>query len=62
VFNRDQRDYMRSLDEMPPETKCYCGWYALGSCPHCPKDKTCADKLKTDPYWIKRLAQEESHE
>lgn len=45
-FNSEQEDYMRELAEIPPEQRCYCGWYRLGQCPHCPKDKTCADKLK----------------
>jgi hypothetical protein len=45
-FNADQIDYMRQLDQMSPETKCYCGWYPLGKCPHCPAGRTCADKLR----------------
>lgn len=45
-LNSEQRDYMKSLDRIPPERKCYCGWYELGQCPNCPKDKTCADKLR----------------
>jgi len=39
---------MNSLSEMPAETKCWCGWYALGKCPNgCPTDKTCKDKMAT---------------
>jgi len=30
---------------IPPEQRCYCGWWLAGECPHCPKDKTCADKM-----------------
>lgn len=48
LFNDDQLDYMRSLEEMPPETKCWCGWYRLGECPNCKTyapGKTCADKI-----------------
>lgn len=30
---------------IPPEQRCYCGWWLVGDCPHCPKDRTCADKL-----------------
>lgn len=45
-FNADQLDHMRALDTLTPEEKCYCGWYPLGHCPHCPKGKTCADKLR----------------
>lgn len=46
-FNEDQNDYMRQIEAMPPETRCWCGWYPFGQCsnPSCPKDKTCADKL-----------------
>lgn len=47
-FNSDQISYMESLHKIPPEQKCYCGWYRLGECPHCPKDKTCADKMRED--------------
>lgn len=47
-FNSEQEDYIRSLNSMPPETRCWCGWYALGKCyNNCPKDKTLADKMKT---------------
>lgn len=44
-FNSDQQDYMRSLAAIPPERKCWCGWYTLGDCPHCPPGKTAADKI-----------------
>lgn len=44
-FNSDQRSYMRSLDDMLPESKCWCGWYPLGKCQDCPPDKSAADKI-----------------
>lgn len=45
-FNEDQEDYMRQLNKIPAESKCYCGWYRLGECVVCPPDKTNADKLR----------------
>lgn len=39
MFNSDQLDYMDSLAAMPPETKCYCGWWPAGKCFSCPPDK-----------------------
>lgn len=33
------------LCSISPERRCYCGWWLLGECPHCPKDRTCADKV-----------------
>lgn len=50
MFNDEQRAYMASLDAMPAETKCWCGWYPAGECYNCKRDnrvagKTCADKL-----------------
>lgn len=51
-FNADQEAHMDYIATIPPEERCYCGWYdapgaayRLGQCTHCPKDKTCADKL-----------------
>lgn len=47
-FNEDQQDYMRSLAEMPLESKCWCGWHRLGECQNCATyapGKTCADKV-----------------
>ena len=46
MFNDEQRAYMAALDATPPEAKCWCGWHRLGECPHCPPDRTCADKLE----------------
>lgn len=45
MFNADQRDYMADLAAMPPATKCWCGWYPIGECPHCPPGKSAADKV-----------------
>lgn len=44
-FNQDQVEYMESLGKISPHLRCYCGWYRLGECPHCPAGKTCQDKL-----------------
>ena len=44
--NEEQMDYMKYLATRLPEQLCYCGWYDAGTCPHCPADKTAADKLK----------------
>ena len=44
-FNDEQRDHMRSLEEIPPAERCWCGWYRLGQCRNCPASATCADKL-----------------
>ena len=51
LFNADQEDWMRYLAKLPPEQKCYCGWSRFGECfnTSCPKDKTCADKLRGKP-------------
>lgn len=46
-FNVHQQAYMKMLSEIPPENKCWCGWYSLGECPHCPEGKTAADKVAT---------------
>ena len=52
-FNEDQIAHMDYIASIPPQLRCWCGWYdafgqpyKLGKCPNgCPKDKTCADKL-----------------
>ena len=46
MFNSDQLDYMDYLSKVPPEKKCYCGWYLKDKCFSCPKGYTAADKLK----------------
>ena len=35
VLNEDQVDYMRSLGKIPPEEKCWCGWFRLDECNKC---------------------------
>lgn len=44
-LNADQQDYVDSLSKIAPDQKCYCGWFRLGQCGHCPPHLTCADKL-----------------
>ena len=44
-FNADQESYMRYLDSISPEKKCWCGWYGIGQCLNCKTTRTCADKL-----------------
>lgn len=44
-LNDDQNSYVEYLHRIPLAGKCWCGWYPLGECPTCPKDKTCADKV-----------------
>lgn len=43
-FNAEQEAYMEELWSLPREKRCFCGWYLLAECPHCPKDRTNADK------------------
>lgn len=43
-FNEEQQEYMKALADMPPSTKCWCGWYRLGECRTCPPGKTLADR------------------
>ena len=45
-LNDDQRDYMRYLATLAPETKCYCGWYMANDCPNYKGRGTLADRLK----------------
>lgn len=44
-FNAEQTEYIEYLGHLAPEVKCWCGWYKLGECPHCPPGKTSADKM-----------------
>jgi hypothetical protein len=44
-FNEDQQAYIEYLATIPPEQKCWCGWYKVNECPHCPSGKTSADKI-----------------
>ncbi len=44
MFNREQREHMEYLNNLPLERRCYCGWYDLGHCYNdCPPDKTRVD-------------------
>lgn len=43
-MNPDQEDYVESLAQIPLAEKCFCCWYLIGDCPHCPKELTGADK------------------
>ena len=45
MFNEEQREHMKWLASIPPEKRCWCGWYRLGTCPHCPEGRTGAEKL-----------------
>lgn len=45
-FNDDQIDYIKSLARIADDKRCYCAWFPLGECPHCPPGKTLADRLK----------------
>jgi hypothetical protein len=55
-LNSDQQSYRESLALIPLHEKCWCGWYRLGECPHCPTNKTCADKclvcMGTGKRWV----------
>lgn len=44
-FNSEQREHAQDLANLSPGELCWCGWYRVGSCPNCPKDTTCQDKL-----------------
>ena len=44
-LNGEQAGESARLERIPPEKRCYCGWYDLGDCPNCPPGRTCADKL-----------------
>lgn len=44
-LNEDQQAYVDYLARIPPERLCYCAWFPLGECPHCPLGLTAADKI-----------------
>jgi hypothetical protein len=46
MYNDEQRDHMKHLSSVPSEKRCWCGWYLLNDCPHCPLDFTHADQVK----------------
>ncbi len=37
--------YRKEMEALALELRCYCGWFTLGNCTHCPKDRSLADKL-----------------
>ena len=48
MFNEDQQDYMRSLRDIPPDQKCWCAWFRIGECPHCPEGMTAEMRAKVE--------------
>lgn len=48
MFNDDQLDYMHSLSKIPLAEKCYCAWFRLGTCPHCPPGVSAADRATVE--------------
>lgn len=48
MFNDDQVGYMRDIAAKPLAEKCWCAWFKLGECPHCPLDKSAADRAKVE--------------
>lgn len=44
-FNQEQQEHMNYLSSIPPEKRCWCGWYELGKCLNCPSGVTSADKM-----------------
>jgi hypothetical protein len=51
-LNQDQKEHLEYLATVPPEKRCWCGWWVLADYSDgkrlpcgCPTDKTCADKL-----------------
>lgn len=46
MFNAEQRDYVEYLAGVPPERRCWCGWFPLDKCESgCPPGRTAAEKL-----------------
>jgi hypothetical protein len=46
MFNEYQVAEARYLNSLPPEKKCWCGWYRFGECPKCNPAYTEADRLR----------------
>jgi hypothetical protein len=49
MFNTEQQEHINYINSLQPEEKCWCGWYILGECYNCNKDKvglTNADRIK----------------
>jgi hypothetical protein len=44
-LNSEQRAYVDDLNKIPASGLCYCGWFRLGECPHCPAGMSAADKI-----------------
>jgi hypothetical protein len=37
------------VSKLPSAQRCYCCWWAKADCPHCPKNKSGAERLLEDP-------------
>lgn len=44
MLNEHQMAEVRYLNSLPPESKCWCGWYRVGECPKCNPTDTEADR------------------
>lgn len=58
MFNQEQKDYMKSLSEIPPDNLCWCGWYTLGSCTKCPPNLSAKNKIDS---WCEECHNEPSN-
>jgi hypothetical protein len=38
-----------AVSKLPSRERCYCCWWAKADCPHCPKNKSGAERLLEDP-------------
>ena len=51
-FNSDQEDYMDTFSKIPPNKKCWCGWYKFNECYNCERgkysEKTLQDRLDSE--------------
>jgi hypothetical protein len=47
-FNDEQLSYIREMSATPLDEKCYCAWFRLGECPHCPPGLSAADRVKVE--------------
>jgi len=45
TFNAEQQEHMADLARIPAAQRCWCAWYRLGECPHCPAGRTAEEKL-----------------
>lgn len=50
-FFDDGRDYVPPskdhLPGLPPDQRCWCGWWKLGECPSCPDELSFADNTRS---------------